>query len=113
MVSVSELWQTWQEGFAKKDSSKLAEFLTDDFEMVGASGTRSRQQTLDWVSAGGSPTSIDKLEVLFENDDNATVVHDADTVAATTGVFGKGQAMVFYAKRGDKISQCRVVRTEV
>ena len=113
MSSVTELWQTWQEGFANKDSSKLAEFLTDDFEMVGASGTRSRQQTLDWTAAGGSPTSIDNLEVLFENDDNATVVHDADTVAATTGVFGKGQAMVFYAKRGDKISQCRVVRTEV
>jgi len=30
MSSVTELWQTWQEGFANKDSSKLAEFLTDD-----------------------------------------------------------------------------------
>ena len=39
MSSVTELWQTWQEGFANKDSSKLAEFLTDDFEMVVPSGT--------------------------------------------------------------------------
>jgi hypothetical protein len=113
MVSVSEMFKTWQEGFTNKDSSKLEKFFTDDFEMVGASGNRSRQQTLEWVAAGGSPTSIGNLEVLFENDDNATVVHDADTVAATTGEFGKGQAMVFYAKRGDKISQCRVVRTPV
>ena len=50
---------------------------------------------------------------MAENDDNATVVHDADSVAATTGEFGKGQAMAFYTKRGDKISQCRIVRTAV
>jgi len=81
--------------------------------MIGASGTRSRQEALDWTAAGGNPTSLGNLEVLFENDDNATVVHDADSVAATTGEFGKGQAMAFYTKRGDKISQCRIVRTEV
>ena len=110
MVSVSELWQTWQEGFAKKDSSKLAEFLTDDFEMVGASGTRSRQQTLDWTAAGGSPTSIDNLEVLFENDDVAVYIN---TVSAVTGEQGDGVAMCFYTKRGDKFSHQRFVRQVV
>ena len=110
MVSVSELWQTWQEGFANKDSSKLAEFLTDDFEMVGASGTRSRQQTLDWTAAGGSPTSIDNLEVLFENDDVAVYIN---TVSAVTGEQGDGVAMCFYTKRGDKFSHQRFVRQVV
>ena len=110
MVSVSELWKTWQEGFANKDSSKLAEFLTDDFEMVGASGTRSRQQTLDWTAAGGSPTSIDNLEVLFENDDVAVYIN---TVSAVTGEQGDGVAMCFYTKRDDKFSHQRFVRQVV
>ena len=110
MVSVSELWQTWQEGFANKDSSKLAEFLTDDFEMVGASGTRSRQQTLDWTAAGGSPSAIDNLEVLFENDDVAVYIN---TVSAVTGEQGDGVAMCFYTKRGDKFSHLRLVRQVV
>jgi len=99
MVSVSELWKTWQEGFANKASSKLAEFLTDDFEMVVPSGTRSRQQTLDWTAAGGSPTSIDNLEVLFENDDVAVYINGAND----------GVAMCFYTKRDGKFSHCRVV----
>ena len=110
MVSVSELWKTWQEGFANKDSSKLAEFLTDDFEMVGASGTRSRQQTLDWTAAGGSPSAIDNLEVLFENDDVAVYIN---TVSAVTGEQGDGVAMCFYTKRGDKFSHQRFVRQVV
>ena len=110
MVSVTELWQIWQEGFANKDSSKLAEFLTDDFEMVGASGTRSRQQTLDWTAAGGSPSAIDNLEVLFENDDVAVYIN---TVSAVTGEQGDGVAMCFYTKRGDKFSHLRLVRQAV
>ena len=99
MSSVTELWQTWQEGFANKDYSKLAEFLTEDFEMVGASGSRSRQQTLDRTAAGGSPTSIDNLEVLFENDDVALYINGAND----------GVAMCFYTKRGDKFSHLRAV----
>ena len=110
MVSVSELWKTWQEGFANKDSSKLAEFLTDDFEMVVPSGTRSRQQTLDWTAAGGSPSAIDNLEVLFENDDVAVYIN---TVSAVTGEQGDGVAMCFYTKRGDKFSHQRFVRQVV
>ena len=51
--------------------------------------------------------------MLFENDDNATVVHDADSVANATGELAKGVAMVFYTKRGDKISKLRVVRAVV
>ena len=47
MASGTELWKAWQEGLANKDSSKLAELLTDDFEFVTRLNTRSRQQTLD------------------------------------------------------------------
>ena len=80
MSSVTEAWKAWQEGFANKDSSQFAEFLTDDFQFVGVAGTRSRQQTLDWIAAGGSPTSIDDLELLYENDDVAVIVHGANGV---------------------------------
>ena len=34
MVSVSEVFKSWQEGFTNKDSSRLAELLTDDFRFV-------------------------------------------------------------------------------
>ena len=111
MVSVSELWKTWQEGFANKDSSKLAEFLTDDFQFIRpAGGVRTRQDTLDWTAAGGSPSAIDNLEVLFENDDVAVYIN---TVSAVTGEQGDGVAMCFYTKRGDKFSHQRFVRQVV
>ena len=112
MASGTELWESWKEGFANKDSSKLAEFFTDDFQFVGSQGTRSRQETLDWTAGGGSPTTVGNLEVLFENDENATVVHDAHGLSPT-GELGKGQAMAFYTKRDGKISHLRVVRTAV
>ena len=99
MVSVSELWKTWQEGFANKDSSKLAEFLTDDFQFVSARRTMDKQEALDWTAAGGSPTTIDNLEVLFENDDVAVYINGAND----------GVAMCFYTKRDGKFSHCRVV----
>ena len=99
MVSVSELWKTWQEGFANKDSSKLEEFLTDDFQFVSARITMNKQEALDWTAAGGSPTSIDNLEVLFENDE----------VAVYTNGANNGVAMCFYTKRGDKFSHLRAV----
>ena len=102
MVSVAGVFKTWQEGFTNKDSNKIAEFFTDDFELVGANVNRSRQETLDWIGAGGSPTTIRNLEVLFENDDNATVVHDADSVANATGELAKGVAMVFTRREETK-----------
>ena len=111
MVSVSEVFKALQEGFTNKDSSRLAELLTDDFEMVRpAGGTRTRQETLDWTAAGGSPTSIDDLELLYENDDVAVIVHGANTISPVTGEQGDGVVMAFYTKEDDKISQCRIVR---
>ena len=103
MVSVSELRKTWQEGFANKDSSKLAEFLTDDFQFIRpAGGARTRQETLDWTAAGGSPTSIDDLELLYENDDVAVIVHGANGVSPVTGGQGDGERWLFTQRRTAK-----------
>ena len=109
MSSVTGAWKTWQEGLADKDSSKLGDFFTDDFQFVSATGTRNKQETLDWTAAGGNPTSIDNLEVLFENDDVAVYINGANTVSAVTGEQGDGVAMCFYTKRGDKFSHLRAV----
>ena len=107
MSSVTEAWEAWQEGFVNKDSSRLAEFFTDDFQFVAKSGTRNRQETLDWTAAGGNPTELDNLEVLYENDEVAVIYHSANRPNSD------GVVMALYIKRGDKFSHCRTVRQEV
>ena len=104
MVSVSELWKTWQEGFANKDSSKLAEFLTDDFQFVSARRTMDKQEALDWTAEGGFQTAMDNLEVLYENDDVAVTHHSANST------LGDGVVVALYTKKDGKISRCRIVR---
>ena len=104
MSSVTGAWKTWQEGLANKDSSKLGDFFTDDFLFVSATGTRNKQETLDWIAAGGNPTSIDDLEVLYENDEVAVLYHSANR---------PNVVMALYTKRGDKFSHCRTIRQEV
>ena len=105
MVSVSEVVKTWNEAFANKDSSKLAEFFTDDFRFVSNIRDIGKQETLDWTSTG--EMAIDNLEVIYENDEVAVVHHDANRGD------NNGVAMVVYLKRGDKISGCRVIRAAV
>ena len=106
MVAVSEVLSTWQEGFANKDSSKLAEFFTDDFQFVGSQGVRSRQETLDWTSGGGNGGSkLDNLEVLYENDEMAVVCHSANSID-----LGEGRVMAVYTKKDGKFSHIRMVR---
>jgi len=103
MVSVSEVYKVWQEGFANKDSSKIGEFFTDDFRFVSNIRDIGKQETLDWTSSG--EMAIANLEVIYENDEVAVVHHSANRND------NDGVAMVVYLKRGDKISGCRVVRT--
>jgi hypothetical protein len=103
MVSVSEVFKAWQEGFANKDSSKVGEFFTDDFRFVSNIRDIGKQETLDWTSSG--EMAIDNLEVIYENDEVAVIHHDANRGD------NNGVAMVVYLKRGDKISGCRVIRT--
>jgi len=105
MVLVSEVYKVWQEGFANKDSSKIGEFFTDDFRFVSNIRDIGKQETLDWTSSG--EMAIDNLEVIYENDEVAVIHHDANRGD------NNGVAMVVYLKRGDKISECRVIRTAI
>ena len=107
MVAVSEVFKAWKEGFEKKDSSQLAEFLTDDFRFVTRLRDIGKQETLDWTDAGGNPTAIDNLEVLYENDEEGVIYHSANNNN------NDGVAIAVYTKKSGKISQCRVVRTAV
>ena len=104
MVSLTEVFKAWNEGFANKDSSGLAELLTDDFRFVSATRNLSRQETLDWTADGGFQTAMDNLEVLYENDDIAVTHHSANST------LGDGVVMALYTKKDGKISRCRIVR---
>ena len=107
MVSVSEVFKAWNEGFANKDSSGLAEVLTDDFRFVSEIRDWGKQETLDWTAEGGFQTAMDNLEVLYENDDVAVTHHSANST------LGDGVVMALYTKKDGKISQCRIVRQAV
>ena len=107
MVSVSEVFKAWNEGFANKDSSGLAELLTDDFRFVSETRDWGKQETLDWTAEGGFQTAMDNLEVLYENDEVAVTYHSA------TSTLGDGVVMALYTKKDGKISQCRIVRQAV
>ena len=99
------MWKAWQEGLANKASSRLAGLLTDDFVFITRLNTRTRQQTLDWTAAGGNPSVIDDLEVLYENDEVAVVQHSANNGK------GDGTAMALYTKKDGRFSEARVLRT--
>ena len=107
MASVTELVNTWKEALANKDSSRLAEFFTEDFRFVGIVSQRNdtKQGTLDWVASNDNSMAIDHLEVIYENDEVGVVLHDADSSER-----GKGKVMAVYTKKDGKFSQARVMR---
>ena len=109
MVAVSEVFKVWQEGFVNKDSSKLAEYLTDDFRFVSTIRDIGKQEALDWTAAGGNPTAIDDLEVLYENDEVAVFIHSTKSYNPQN----LGQAMCYMKKRDDKFCYMRFVRAVV
>ena len=107
MSLATELFKAWQEGFENKDSSQVGEFMTDDFEFISTIRTMNKQQTLDWIAAGGNPTSVDDLEVLYENDEVAVITHSAKNPETN------GQVMACATKRDGKFSHWRIVRQVV
>ena len=107
MASGTELWEAWNEGFAKKDSSRLAELLTDDFRFVSVTRDIGKQETLDWTAEGGFHSLLDNLEVLYENDEVAVVCHSANSD------LGEGRVMAVYTKKDGKFSHLRMVRQSV
>jgi len=108
MVSASEVFKAWNEGFANKDSSGLAEFFTDDFRFVSETRDWGKQETLDWTAEGGFQTAMDNLEVLYENDDVAVTHHSANSTLGKDGA-----VMALYTKKDGKISHLRMVRQEL
>ena len=106
MIAISEVFKGFEEGFTNKDSRKLAELLTDDFQFVGSQSTRSRQETLDWTAGGGNGGSkLDNLEVLYENNEMAVVCHSANSID-----LGEGRVRAVYTKKDGKFSHIRMVR---
>ena len=102
MSSATEFLQAGQEGFGKKNSSGVEKFITDDFVMTTPVMPRSRQEFLDWVAAGGSPTSISDIEVIYENDDIAVVYHglqSGNAIGAKVMCCGSKRDGNFYAWR--------------
>ena len=63
-----------------------------------------KQETLDWTAAGGNPTTIDDMELLYENDEIAVLIHSAK------GGTGQGTVMACVTKKGGKFSSWRFVR---
>ena len=109
MASGTELFNTWKEALANKDSSRLAEFFTEDFRFIGTVSQRNdtKQETLDWVISNDNSMAIDNLEVIYENDEVAVVLHSANNSN------NNGMAMTVYTKKDGKFSQARVVRAAV
>ena len=107
MTSVTELVNAWKEALANKDSSRLAEFFTEDFKFLGATTGRNntKQETLDIVASNPRSLSIDNPEVIYENDEVGVVLHDADS-----GELGRGKVMAVYTKKDGKFSHIRMVR---
>ena len=91
----------------KKGLCQLAELLTDDFRFITRRRNIGKQETLDWTDAGGNPTALDNLEVLYENDEVAVVQHSADNSN------GDGTTIALYAKKDGKFFEARVMRTTV
>ena len=107
MSLATDTYKAFKQGFDNKDSSQAEKFMTDDFVMVTKIGTRSRQETLDWIAAGGNPTTIDDMELLYENDEIAVLMHSA------RGGTGQGTVMACGTKKGGKFSSWRIVRQAV
>ena len=103
MSSATEFLQAGQEGFGIKSSSAVEKFITDDFVMTTPMRILTRQEFLDWVAAGGSPTSISDIEVIYENDDIAVVYHSVQSGNALGT-----KAMCCGSKRDGKFSAWRV-----
>ena len=110
MASFTELVNAWKEGFANKDSSKIEEFLNDDFRFVRATSGRNetKQEASDNVASNPRSMFIDNLEVIYENDEVGVALFDSPSPE-----LGKGKVMAVYTKKDGKFSQARVIRAVV
>ena len=106
MVAVSEVFKAWQQGLANKDTSSLAELLTEDFRFVGVMSGRNntKQEALNIVASADNSMAIDNLEVIYENEEVGVVLHSANSSSNNSKV------MAVYTKKDGKFSQVTVMR---
>ena len=97
--------EIWRDGFASGNSDPVSEIITDDFIFVSTNGdTRSREETLNWVSTTPDLVMAD-FEVLYENDE---VVMGFHMVSVPESPLSK--VMFFARKEHGKFSYWRVHR---
>ena len=102
-IRAIEACEAFRNGFLSGNSAPLAEMLNEDFIFIGPTGTRSKEETLNWVSSTPDLQQGD-TEVLYENDD--VLVGLFDLVRSQ----GRGTARVmFFARlKNGKLSYWRV-----
>jgi len=106
-ITAVQVLEMWRDGFASGNADPVAEILTDDFLFVGSDGaTRSKEETLQWVSTTPELVMSD-FEVLYENEDVLVGAHSV----VRSGGRGNGTVMFFARKEIGKISYWRVQRS--
>ena len=106
-INALEALKVWQDGFASENSDSLSKIITDDFIFVGqTTGTRIREETLDWVSSTPDLKS-DNLEVMYENGEVMVCLHNMERAGV------KGTVMAFARIEGGKLSYWTVVRGDI
>ena len=102
-IKAIEVLEVWGQGFLTGISDPLAEMLHDDFLFVGPTLTRSKEETLHWVSSTPEMRLSD-TEILYENDEVFVGFHN---VVRSEGR-GTGRAMFFARLKDDKVAYWRV-----
>ena len=102
-IKAIDVCEAWGQGFLTGNSDPLAEMLHDDFIFVGPTTTRSREETLHWVSSTPEMRLSD-TEILYENDEVFVGFHN---VVRSEGR-GTGRAMFFARLKDDKVAYWRV-----
>ena len=103
----TDFHKAFQEGFANRDSSRLAELITDDFQMITPLRSLSGQEALAWVGAGGGPTSLGDREIAYENGDIAVYYANTNTGDKQDNAVSSRTRCVARKKDG-KIYECIV-----
>ena len=94
--------EAWRQGFLSGNSDPLSEMLHDDFIFIGPTMTRSKEETLHWVSTTPEMRLSD-TEVLYENDE---VFVGFFNVVRSEGR-GTGRTMFFGRFKEGKVSYFR------
>ena len=103
-INALEVLEAWRQGFLSGNSDPLSEMLHDDFIFIGPTMTRSKEETLHWVS-NTPDLQQSESEILYENDE---VVMGFHMVSVPESPLSK--VMFFARKEHGKFSYWRVHR---